>query len=393
MNLALTAPTGVGAVLGSTATGVLNIVDEDKAGTVKLSLATYPIPEAGKNASIVIQRSGGAASSVVVQFATADGTAEAGVDYTATSGSVTFGAGEVSKTVLVPIRETAIVDGSRSFTFALTGATPPSTVIGTPASALVTIGDNDVAGTVQFKFATFVVDEAGGSALITVTRTGGSAGGVLVNFSTADGSASAPSDYTTTAGTLTFMQGNTSLTFSLPIVNDTLVEGDETVLLTLSNPQGGASLGAQKSAVLTIKDGQKGVQFSASTYTATESAASATITVSRTGPMPDTSTVRYSTGDGTARAGVNYKPTAGTLTFGPNITKATFTVPLLPDKQVKGPQTVVLVAQQSVIHLARPAQQRGADAGRRRRRRHHQARCRHLLGQRGDDLGHPQREP
>lgn len=343
VNLVLSAPTGTGVLLGATATGVLNIVDEDKAGTVKLSLAAYPVAEAGKNVSIVIQRSGGAASGVVVQFATSDGTAEAGVDYTATSGSVTFGAGEISKTVMVPIRETAIVDGSRSFTFALAGATPPSTVIGIPGSALVTIGDNDVAGTVQFKLPTFVVDEAGGSALITVTRTGGSAGGVLVNFSTADGTATAPADYTATAGTLTFMQGNTSLTFSIPIANDTLVEGDETVLLTLGNPLGGAGLGAQKIAVLTIKDGQKGVQFSAPTYTATESAASATITVSRTGPMPDTATVRYSTGDGTARAGVNYKPTAGTLTFGPNVAKATFTIPLLPDKQVKGAQTVVLL--------------------------------------------------
>ena len=88
------------------------------------------------------------------------------------------------------------------------------------------------------------------------------------------------------------MQGNTSLTFSLPIVNDTLVEGDETVLLTLSNPQGGAGLGAQKTRGADDQGRQKGVQFSAPTYTATEGAAAATITVSRTGPMPDTATVR-----------------------------------------------------------------------------------------------------
>ena len=150
-----------------------------------------------------------------------------------------------------------------------------------------------------------------------VTRTGGSAVGVLVDFSTADGSSRAPADYTTTAGTLTFMQGNTSLTFSLPIVNDTLVEGDETVLLTLSNPQGGASLGAQKSAVLTIKDAPKACSSVRPPTPRPRARPRRSITVSRTGPMPDTATVRYSTGDGTARAGVNYKPTAGTLTFGP----------------------------------------------------------------------------
>jgi hypothetical protein len=78
-------------------------------------------------------------------------------------------------------------------------------VIGTPSSAVITIGDNDVAGTLQFKLPAFTVNEADGSALITVTRTGGSAGGVLVNFTTTDGSATAPADYAATAGILTFL--------------------------------------------------------------------------------------------------------------------------------------------------------------------------------------------
>ena len=108
--------------------------------------------------------------------------------HTATNSSVTFGAGEPSKTVLVPILETAIVDGSRSFTFAITGATPPGTVIGTPASALVTIGDNDVAGSLEFSAAAYSVDE-GSTSTITVVRRAGTAGGVLVDFTTADGSA------------------------------------------------------------------------------------------------------------------------------------------------------------------------------------------------------------
>jgi hypothetical protein len=56
VNLVLSAPTGGGALLGTTATGVLNIVDEDKAGTVKLSQPAYSISEAGKNVAIVIQR-------------------------------------------------------------------------------------------------------------------------------------------------------------------------------------------------------------------------------------------------------------------------------------------------------------------------------------------------
>jgi hypothetical protein len=345
VNLALSSPTGSGALLGATSSATLNIVDEDKAGTVKLGAATYSVAEAGKNAAIAIQRSLGAASGVVVPYATSDGTAQAGRDYTTTTGSVTFSAGETTKTVLVPITDTTIVDGSRSFTFAISAPTPSSTVLGLPSSATVTIGDNDVAGTLQFKFPTYTVGESAGPAVITVTRTGGSAGGVLVNFATADGTATAlaAADYTATSGTLTFQQGNMSATFSVPITADSLVEGDETVLLTLTNPQGGATLGAQKTAVLTIKYAQPGVQFAAPTFTAAENAASATITVARTGPTADVATVRYSTSDGSAKAGTNYKPAAGTLTFGIGITKGTFTVPLVGDKQVSGPQTVLLL--------------------------------------------------
>jgi hypothetical protein len=346
VNVVLSNPTGLGAMLGATSSATLNIVDEDTAGTVKLGAATYSVLESGKNVGIVIQRSGGAASGVVVQFQTSDGTAHAGTNYTGVNSSVMFNAGETTKTVQVPITDTPVVDGSRNFTFALTGATPPSTVIGSPSSAVVTIGDLDVAGSLQFSAATYTTSEppvGPGSVTITVTRTGGMAGGVTVNFATVDGSAKAGSDYTATSGTLTFGLGNTSATFSIPILTDSLVEGDETVLLTLSSPGGGGTLGAQKTAVLTIKDSLPGVQFSAAGYSVAENAASATITVVRTGPAADVATVRYSTSDGTAKAGISYKATSGALSFASGVTKATFTVPIIADKQVTNPLSVLLL--------------------------------------------------
>ena len=75
-----------------------------------------------------------------------------------------------------------------------------------------------------------------------------------VDYATSDGTATAGADYTTASGTLTWAAGNTnSQTFSIPLLDDSLVEGDETVILTLSNPVG-AVLGAPADSVLIIRD-------------------------------------------------------------------------------------------------------------------------------------------
>src|SRR5262249_7870881 len=158
----------------------------------------------------------------------------------------------------------------------------------------------------QFNNATYNVNENAPTATITVTRTGGSTGSVGVNYATSNGTALAGSDYTATSGTLTFVNGETSKSFPIPILNDTAIEGAETVNLRLSSPTGGATLGSQATAVLTIQDddaAQPGVlQFSAAAYTVNETQATATITVTRTGGSNVPVTVHYATSDGTATA-------------------------------------------------------------------------------------------
>src|SRR5262249_43283100 len=79
-------------------------------------------------------------------------------------------------------------------------------------------------GALQFSSRMYAVNENGGTATITVTRTGGSDGSVTVNYATSNGTATAGSDYTATSGTLTFAAGETSKTFTIPILDDTLVE-------------------------------------------------------------------------------------------------------------------------------------------------------------------------
>ena len=110
------------------------------------------------------------------------------------------------------------------------------------------------AGTLQFSAANFNGNEGCAAATISVTRTNGSTGAVTVDLDTSDGSAVQSRDYAIASATLTLGDGETSKTFDLLLTKDAYAEGNETINLMLSNPTGGASLGAQSNATLTIVD-------------------------------------------------------------------------------------------------------------------------------------------
>ena len=108
-------------------------------------------------------------------------------------------------------------------------------------------------GQLQFSAGSYVVEEDGGSATITVTRTQGSDGEVTVRYATSGGTATPALDYTHVSGTVVFGTGDTGdKSFQVPVVDDGLVEGAETVELVLSDPAGGATLGNPAGATLTI---------------------------------------------------------------------------------------------------------------------------------------------
>ncbi|MFW5942118.1 MAG: Calx-beta domain-containing protein [Chloroflexota bacterium] len=107
---------------------------------------------------------------------------------------------------------------------------------------------------VSFSTDSYTVDENGGAATITVALDSANPyAGVQVAYETADGTATAGSDYTESSGDLTIPAGSTEATFEVPILDDDEAEPDETVLLTLGDPQG-AALTAPETATLTIID-------------------------------------------------------------------------------------------------------------------------------------------
>jgi len=117
---------------------------------------------------------------------------------------------------------------------------------------------------VQFSLSSFAANENAGSVTITVTRSGNTAGVASVNFATSDiaglqsctvinGRASERCDYVTSVGTVSFLAGQTSKTFTIPTIDDVLVEGSETFTVSL-NSASGASLGSPANATVTITD-------------------------------------------------------------------------------------------------------------------------------------------
>ncbi len=106
---------------------------------------------------------------------------------------------------------------------------------------------------VQFETSTFVVRESGGSARVDVVRTGSDESPLSVVYATTGGTATAGSDYANVSGTLLFGAGERLKSFNIPVADDDLTEGSETISVTLSNPSGGR-LGSTAQAVVTILD-------------------------------------------------------------------------------------------------------------------------------------------
>jgi probable HAF family extracellular repeat protein len=328
------------------------ITNEDAApvpGTLQFSAATYNVAEGDGTATITVTRTGGGDGAVSVSFATANATATAGQDYASNSGTLNFANGDTApKTFTVTINDDTLDESDETISLGLSNATGGAG-LGAQSTATLTINDNDPPPTLQFSSAAYSVGEGGTTATITVTRTGGSNGGLSVDFATATGgTATNGSDYTANTGTLNFGVGDTQKTFTVAVNDDTTDEADETVNLSLSNPQGGAGLGTQSTAVLTIDDNDPSPSFSIDDVTLAEGhtgTTSFTFTVTKTGATALASSVNFATADGTAHdhnpasEDNDYQANGGTLSFAASDTSKTVTVNVNGDTTPEGSET------------------------------------------------------
>jgi len=285
-----------------------------------------------------------ATSEVTVNYATSNGSALAGSDYMATSGTLTFAAGETSKTFTVEVLGDTVYENNEDFSVNLSN--PSGAVLGNngSASAIATITNDDIPPlpivTLSPTFPSITEGNIG-SKLITFTATLSTAATSLVtiDYATSNDSALAGSDYTATSGTLTFAVGETSKTFTVEVLSDTVYENNESFSVDLSNPSG-AVLGNNGSAcaIATIINDDISplpiVTLSPTFPSITEGDIGSklmTFTAALSTVATSAVTIDYATSNGSALAGSDYTATSGILTFAAGETSKTFTVEVMGD--------------------------------------------------------------
>lgn len=206
------------------------------------------------NATFTVRLAPASTGTVSVKFTTSNGSATTPADYGAVSSTLTFAPGQTSKTISVPVVGDTVVEPNETFFVTLFAPTNAG-IVDNQGRGTIVNDDNVQAGSLQFSSPTYSVSESGPVATLSVTRTGGTGVAVGVSYAITNGTAVAPGDYTTKTGTLSWaVSDSAAKTITVPIIDDALVEGNETFSVTLSAPTGGAIIGTPNRAVVTISN-------------------------------------------------------------------------------------------------------------------------------------------
>lgn len=311
------------------AQGVATIVDDDlllglletpgPATFIAVTDATVVEGNSGTaNASFTVVRTGLLTGTSSVQYATAEGTGTAGSDFVGVAATaVSFAAGEAAKTVTVAVAGDTIVEPSETFLVKL--SSPVGAVVADD-TGVGTIFDDDVVPTVAVNDASVTEGSSGTTtAVFTITRYGITAGVASVQYATADGTATAGSDFVGLAPTtVQFASGETTKTVTVTVNGGTGPEDDETFSVRLSSPVGATIADGAGVGTIFNDDAHPTVRVSDVVSPGGDTDAWAIFEVTRSGATTRTSSVRYATAAGTAAEGTDFVGIAPTtLTFAP----------------------------------------------------------------------------
>jgi YD repeat-containing protein len=201
----------------------------------------------GNLVTFTVTKTGSTSKSHSVNYFTAANSANS-TDYTPTSGTLTFTSAQSSKTIAVTTLEDLNYENNEVFYVDLSSSTQGATISDSRGNGTITNDDAAPAFSINNKS----VSE-GGTLTFTVTKSGATAKTHAVNYATANGSATT-ADYTAKSGTLTFTSGQTSKTVSVPTIEETLIESNETLTVNLSAATAGATISDSQGIGTIIND-------------------------------------------------------------------------------------------------------------------------------------------
>ena len=329
---------------------------------VQVASSSINTIEFNPTAAVAVNRTGDVSSSTSIDYATIDGTATAGSDYTATTGTLTFAPGELSKTITVPIVDDHLYEAG-SETFSVVLSNPTGGAILNTSATVVTIVDNDSQPAIQLSSTLRASEGNNGTKtfVLPLSLSNPSVQTVSVNYATSDTTASAGSDYVAASGTLVFPPGTTSNQINLTVNGDTTIEPDETFVVRFTNPTN-ASFITTTQVTVTISNDDSSIQLSAAGYVVSESAGAVNITVTRTGDTSVASSVAYGTSDsagnqtcstlnGIASSRCDYITAIGTVNFAVGQTSKNITLLIIDDAFVEGNETLSINLSNPTVSL------------------------------------------
>jgi large repetitive protein len=317
----LAKPQGTGTILNDDEGPMLSVsdvqIDEGNSGT--------------RSAIFDVTLSRTSSTPVTVDYATLDATATAD-DYTTTSGTLNFAAGDISEPIAVPVKGDRLFEGDESFEVSLSNNSANAGIADTQATG--TIRDDDPLPSLSVNDVVVTEPDTGNNAAVfTISLSAASGKDVSVHYETADGSALSDTDYTQTSGDALIPAGARTADVAVPVSLDGQDEPDETFALNLSSPVN-ATLGLKSSGTATVVDDDPtpGIVIGdAVVDEGDEGLSNAVFPVSLTAPAAGDVTVEYATGDGNAIAGTDYNAASGSLTFAPGQRTASVSVPVIGD--------------------------------------------------------------
>jgi hypothetical protein len=299
------------------------------------SQSLYSVDESTQRLIVTVRRLGLGTGEVSVDYTSIDDEAQSGSDYVRQSGRLTFAAGETLRSFEVPIINDHDDEENESFHLLLSNVRGEAT-LGDQDEVEVIILDDDGAGSIAFDNVSVAVNEARGEALVTLIRTGGTTGNVVVNYRTVADTAIADSDFVTTEGKVRFLTGETEKQITVELIDDTLFEGSERFQLIITDLAGEAEIGEPGSTTVTILDDDPDSRFAsisleAVSYEISENSANISLDVIRKGNLDTAVSVAYNTLDGSAKQDVDYLPISGSLNFAEGISQQRLSISILND--------------------------------------------------------------